>query len=129
MEKSIFQFVYRYSKREQLYIILLTAISFPFLYFSLDLPKTIINEAIGGGVDFPVVIFGQQLEQIPYLFSLCGVFLALVFVNGSFKYYINVYRGQLGERMLRRLRYELYSRVCGSACRASSACPRARSFR
>ena len=113
MEKSIFQFVYRYSKREQLYIILLTAISFPFLYFSLDLPKTIINEAIGGGVDFPVDLLGlgYPLEQIPYLFSLCGVFLVLVFVNGSFKYYINVYRGQLGERMLRRLRYELYSRV------------------
>ena len=53
MDKSIFRFVLRFSKREQLYVILLTAVSFPFLYYSLDLPKTIINEAIGGGVDFP----------------------------------------------------------------------------
>lgn len=111
MEKSIFRFVYRFSKKEQFYVILLTLISFPFLYYSLDLPKTIINQAIGGGVDFPVEVFGFQLEQLDYLFALCGVFLALVFVNGGFKYYINVYRGQLGEKMLRRLRYELYSRV------------------
>ena len=32
-----------------------------------------------------------------------------MFINGGFKYYINVYKGQLGERMLRRLRYELYA--------------------
>ena len=54
---------------------------------------------------------GYELDQVPYLFTLCGIFLALVFINGGFKYQINVYRGQLGERMLRRLRYELYSRV------------------
>ncbi len=113
MDKSIFRFVLRFSKREQLFVVLLTVISFPFLYYSLDLPKTIINEAIGGGVDFPVdpLGLGYELEQIPYLLTLCGIFLTLVFINGGFKYYINVYRGQLGERMLRRLRYELYSRV------------------
>ncbi|MEE8273031.1 MAG: ABC transporter ATP-binding protein, partial [Alphaproteobacteria bacterium] len=48
---------------------------------------------------------------MPYLFALSGLFLVLVVLNGAFKYFINVYRGQLGERMLRRLRYELYSRV------------------
>ena len=31
------------------FLLLLTLVSFPFLYASLDLPKTIINEAIGGG--------------------------------------------------------------------------------
>src|SRR3546814_3520331 len=37
--------------------------------------------------------------------------LGLVLINGAFKYVINVWKGRLGERMLRRLRYELYSRV------------------
>ena len=46
-----------------------------------------------------------------YLFALCGIFLLLVLINGAFKYVINVYKGIVGERMLRRLRYELYSRV------------------
>ncbi len=111
MEKSVFRFVYRFSKKEQIYVILLTLISFPFLYLSLDLPKTIINQAIGGGIDFPTLMFSVELDQLTYLYTLCALFLALVSVNGGFKYYINVYRGQLGERMLRRMRYELYSRV------------------
>ena len=39
---------------------------------------------------------------------LCGIFLALVLINGAFKYNINTLKGQLGERMLRRFRYSLY---------------------
>ncbi|WP_420402871.1 ABC transporter transmembrane domain-containing protein [Nisaea sp.] len=110
MEPTIFRFIFRYSKKEQIFLLVLTGLSFPFLYYSLDLPKTIINEAIGGE-DFPQEILGYQFDQIPYLLLLSGIFLALVCVNGGFKYYINVYRGQLGERMLRRLRYDLYARV------------------
>ncbi|MEQ8966973.1 MAG: ABC transporter transmembrane domain-containing protein [Azospirillaceae bacterium] len=114
MHRSIFGFIWHYSKRQQIWVIFVTFASFPFLYYSLDLPKTIVDEAIGGQADFPIDLFGLgffQLEQIPYLFTLSGLFLFLVVLNGGFKYYINVYRGQLGERMLRRLRFELYSRV------------------
>jgi ABC-type multidrug transport system fused ATPase/permease subunit len=35
----------------------------------------------------------------------------LVLFNGAFKYCINTFKGQLGERMLRRLRYQLYQRL------------------
>lgn len=38
-------------------------------------------------------------------------YLALVFITGGFKYYISVFKGRLGERLLRRLRYQLYSRI------------------
>ena len=76
----------------------------------MDLPKTIINKAIGGK-DVPEEIFGMTVDQIDYLLILSGAFLALVFVNGGFKFYVNVFRGQLGERMLRRLRYSLLARV------------------
>lgn len=110
MEPSIFRFVLRFSRKEQILLLLMTCASFPFLYVSLDLPKTIINQAIGGK-GFPKDIFGYSLEQVPYLMVLCGAFLCLVFVNGGFKYVINVYRGIVGERMLRRLRYQLYQRV------------------
>ena len=110
MESSIFRFVLRHSLREQILLLALTLTAFPFLYFSLDLPKTIINEAIGGK-EFPREFLGQSLEQIPYLLVLCAAFLALVLVNGGFKYVLNVYRGVVGERMLRRLRYELFERV------------------
>jgi len=110
MEPSIFRFVLKHSRREQILLLTFTMLAFPFLYMSLDLPKSIINEAIGGR-DFPRAILGYELGQIPFLLLLCGIFLALVFINGGFKYFINVYRGVVGERMLRRLRYLLFGRV------------------
>ena len=54
---------------------------------------------------------GVEFQQVEYLFLLCGVFLVLVLINGGFKYVINVYQGIVGERMLRRLRFDLFSRV------------------
>jgi len=35
----------------------------------------------------------------------------LIIANGLFKVYINTYKGRMGERILRRLRYELFDRV------------------
>jgi len=113
MEPTIYRFIFRYSKREQIVLLLVTLLSFPFLYYSLDLPKRIINDALGakGSTEFPTDLFGYQVDQLTYLWVLSGMFLALVCVNGAFKYHINVAKGQLGERMLRRLRYDLYARV------------------
>ncbi|MCZ6483273.1 MAG: ABC transporter transmembrane domain-containing protein [Alphaproteobacteria bacterium] len=110
MEPSIFKFILRHSLRQQIIILCLTAGSFPILYLSLDLPKIIINDAINAK-DFPKALLGMEFEQIPYLLLLSGVFLALVIIKSGFRFCINVYQGLLGERMLRRLRYELYSRI------------------
>src|SRR4051812_47409807 len=43
LEPTIYRFIRKHSMRGQLLLLLLTAASLPFLYFSLDLPKTIIN--------------------------------------------------------------------------------------
>ena len=110
MEPNIFRFIYAHSRKQQLFITLLTLGSFPFLYYSLELPKTIINKAIQGS-SFPQHLLGLEFDQLPYLLVLSGIFLVLVLINGAFKYYINVYKGRLGERMLRRLRYQLYERM------------------
>jgi putative ABC transport system ATP-binding protein len=110
LDPSVYGFILRYSWREQVYVVVMTLAAFPFLYWSLDLPKQIINGAISGK-HFPKSYFGFEFNQIPYLLVLCGVFLALILVNGWFKLHVNVKKGQLGERMLRRLRYELYQRV------------------
>ena len=112
MESSVFRFVLKYSRREQLILLALTVLSFPFLYFSLDLPKTIINEAVDtDAAAFPARFLGFEFGHLEYLLVLCSAFLGLVLVNGGFKYFINVYRGVVGERMLRRLRYDLFVRV------------------
>src|SRR6266849_252499 len=110
LEPSIYRFILKHSMRQQIVLLVLTLASFPFLYYSLKLPKTIINRAIDGK-HFPQTFLGIDFDQVPYLMVLCGIFLALVFINGAFKYYINTYKGQLGERMLRRFRYLLYVRL------------------
>jgi len=110
MENGIFSYIYRYSKSQQIVLLLMILVSFPFLYISLDLPKTIVNKAIGGGEDI-YSLFGFEMSQLNYLWILCAAFLGFVCINGIFKYYVNVYRGGLGERMLRRLRYQLIKRV------------------
>ena len=45
-----------------------------------------------------------EFSSEPYLRGTIGM-------DGGLKYFINVFKGLLGERMLRRLRYQLYSRI------------------
>ncbi|MHA1538255.1 MAG: ABC transporter transmembrane domain-containing protein [Alphaproteobacteria bacterium] len=114
MDKTIFKFIWRYSKRQQLMMLALTAVSWPVLYYTLLLPKEIINKAIGPGATRGVKIinvYGFEVETITGLLILCAVFLVMVLISGALKYFINVFRGRLGERMLRRLRYQLYARL------------------
>ena len=117
MDRSLYSFIFRYSKTQQMYVLAITLCSLPFYYISLDIPKKIVNGVLDStSEDYlqPLQFFGWevvQLDQFPLLFTLCGLFLVLVFINGGFKYFINVYKGLLGERMLRRLRYLLYGRI------------------
>ena len=110
LEPSIYHFIWRYSLPQQVILLVLTLASFPFLYYSLELPKIITNKAIKPKYA-PQTYFGIQFDQIHYLLVLCALFLLLVLINGSFKYFINTYKGRLGERMLRRFRYQLYQRM------------------
>jgi putative ABC transport system ATP-binding protein len=111
LEPTIYRFILRHSLPSQIFLLVLTLVSFPFLYYSLLLPKTITDGAIKGGKHFPLYVLGFELDQISYLMVLCAAFLGLVFMNGGFKYYINTFKGRLGERMLRRFRYQLYQRM------------------
>src|SRR5437868_7723157 len=110
LDSSIYGYILHYSLRDQIYLVVVTLISFPFLYYSLDLPKLIVNRAISGK-DFPQKFMGWDFDQIPYLLVLCCIFFALVLINGWFKLHLNTKKGQVGERMLRRLRYQLCERL------------------
>ncbi len=130
MERTIYKFIFRYSKRQQIFILCFTLLSLPFYYASLDIPKLIVNNvltdipeyvpesmresATADSVPRYLEVMGIQLGDVDRLHLLaiyCGLFLFLVLMNGGFKWFINVYKGLLGERMLRRLRYQLFSRV------------------
>lgn len=83
---------------------------FPFLFLTLELPKRIINDAIGAQ-SAQIGLFGIQFEQIEFLWVLCGAFLLSVLAQGLLKMRINTMKGVLSEQLLRRLRYILISRL------------------
>ena len=112
MESSLYRFVLKYAPRETGWVCALTIGSMPFYYMSLEVPKTIVNQALlHKNIEFPTTMLGLELDRIPYLFVLCAIFFFLFVTNTGMKQYINTLKGRLGERLLRRLRYELVSRV------------------
>ncbi len=116
MERNLFKFILNFSKRQQLVVLALAALSYPIILITLELPKAIVDEAIGGNTRWASDLFGIQQgaeadERIPFLLILCFGFLFFVVLSGAVKYVLNVYAGRMGELMLRRLRYMLYCRV------------------
>jgi len=135
---TVFQYAWKHTKNQQLWVLAIVLLSMPTYFFALDIPKRIVNGPIQGGgfptedsrqsflqisfdVPFwlggtpgaePFVLFpGFSFDRWDSLVALSMVFLLLVVINGLFKFYINLYKGRLGERMLRRLRFELIERV------------------
>ena len=127
----LFAYIWKHSRREQLNILAIVLVSLPFYFVSLDIPKYIVTDALQGrafangqesatffhlGFSLPAFSGGQaitlfqgvQLPRLPYLLALSGLFLVLVLVNGLFKYIINMRKGALGERLLQRLRLDLF---------------------
>ena len=112
MEPSIYRYIIKFSLRQQIILTLMAIASFPFLYAFYQLPKMIIDDAIlAKDTVFPVEVAGIELDQTGFLWLLCSAFLLLVIVNQGFKYIINLYAGITGERMLRRLRFDLFARI------------------
>jgi len=134
MEKSLFRYIWTHSKRDQLIVCAVVLASQPFYFASLDLPRQIVNQAIQGeafregqatapflklDLHLPNWLGGQsfhifdgfEVGRIGLLLGLSCLFLFFVIINGAFKYWINVAKGVLGERMLRRMRFDLFTMV------------------
>ena len=131
MEPNIFRFIWTHSRQAQVAVLLLVLGSMIPYYLAFDLPKQIVNGPLQGrGFDTPgstqpfmalsveIPLYGTvhltdgiPLERLPMLMALSLTFLALVIVNGLFKYVINTQKGLLGERLLRRIRYQLVDRI------------------
>jgi putative ABC transport system ATP-binding protein len=138
MDPSIFKYIWRYSRQSQMVVLALVLASLPFYFLMLDLPRAIVNGPIQGkGFDSPestasflnfslplpgflqdlsgvarwTLFEGYDLAREPYLLALSCSLLLLVAINGIFKLQINTLKGRMGERVLRRLRYQLFDRI------------------
>src|SRR5690606_9604200 len=119
-------------KRQQIWILIVVALSMPTYFLAFDIPKQIVSGPIQGsgfetsdatqrvmrilignpfGDQSCTLFEGFEVNRMGALIALSMAFLGYVIINGWFKLYINTYKGRLGERMLRRLRYQLVDRV------------------
>ncbi|MBI1210237.1 MAG: ATP-binding cassette domain-containing protein [Alphaproteobacteria bacterium] len=136
-ESSLYRYIWRHSRSEQLTVLAVALAAQPIYFLSLTLPKLIVNGAISDNdywaahatrnflhliVDIPqslqawlgkqwVILSGFDLARESYLLALCISFLVLVGFTGFLKFLMNTMKGRMGERLLRRLRYELVDRV------------------
>lgn len=104
---TVLRFIYTNSRRDQLALAALGVLAMPILYLTLELPKIIINEAIDSH-HFPTEWLGFSFEQEEFLIAASALFLIAILANGSLKFFINVYKGRVGERLLRRTRLLIY---------------------
>ena len=104
---SPYTYILSNSKADQIALVILGLVAMPILYLTLEVPKLIINDAIDSG-HFPFEKFGISFSQESYLFALSAIFLIVVLINGAMKFAINLYKGKVGERLLRRLRLFIY---------------------
>lgn len=134
MEKSLLKYTWVHSRSLQIWIFVVIVASMPLYYYSLYLPKTIVNGPIQGhGFSAPadtqsffqitvpfsqsltgtqIVLFqGFELDRTGMLVALSALYTLLLVINGWFKLYINTYKGKSGERVLRRMRFEMFDRV------------------
>ena len=131
MDRSLARYIWKHTWRQQVWVLCIVGLSMIPYFMSFDLPKQIVNGPIQGqgfegadavqpflaiSFDLPFIgtvnLFdGIDLTREQTLYALSFFFLFLVIINGLFKFYINTYKGRLGERMLRRTRFELVDRV------------------
>ncbi len=136
-ESTLYRYIWQHSRREQLVVLIVAVAAQPVYFLSLTLPKLIVNGAISDEkywaahttrnflhfvIGIPeslqgwlgtqwVLLSGFELERVPYLVALSVAFLVLVGATGFLKFLMNTMKGRMGERLLRRLRYELVDKV------------------
>jgi len=95
MPKSLYAFIWQSSRRQQIWLVLLTLMVAPMSMVPLELQRRIVDDAIHN-------------QNLRYLLLLCGLYLAVLLIQGGLKYALNVYRGGLVERIAVQLRVRIF---------------------
>src|SRR5882724_4284038 len=98
MPKSLYDFIWKQSGRQQVWLCLLTLLVVPLSAVPLELQRRIINDALGA-------------RNARTLLLLCGLYLLTILLQGGLKYLLNIYRGRVVENVIRSLR-SIIHRYC-----------------
>lgn len=95
MPRSLYSFIWQSSRRQQVWLVLLTLMVAPMSMIPLELQRRIVDDAIHN-------------QDLHYMLLLCGIYLVVLLVQGGLKYALNVYRGSLVERIALNLRAHIF---------------------
>ena len=107
LDRNLISHILQTTRRQQFFLLFLSLSLLPVLYLSLELPKQIVNNVLSKS-HAPLSLLGYNLTATQHLAVLSGVFLLAITLNGVGKYLLNVLKGRLAERCLRRLRLLIY---------------------
>ncbi|HYM32267.1 MAG TPA: hypothetical protein VEU47_13260 [Candidatus Cybelea sp.] len=131
---SLLSFLVANTWRRQLVILAVSLATLPLYYATLEIPKRIVNEALGAEpIHFPsanmlfgsfggnpsrftsdISLFGEPLgrmDHVSLLLVLCTVLILLHLSYGALKLFVNNYKAVLGEQMLLEIRSMLFNAV------------------
>ncbi|HOT82150.1 conserved membrane hypothetical protein [uncultured Defluviicoccus sp.] len=104
---GIFKLILRRTRVRQAALLIVAAAAMLPLYLTLEIPKHIVNHAIGSANNV-IEIDDVAFSQVQFLVVLSLLYLVSLLANGSIKYWLNVYQGRVGELLIRRLRLMVY---------------------
>jgi ABC-type multidrug transport system fused ATPase/permease subunit len=96
MPRSLYAFIWQSSRRQQVWLVLLTLMVAPMSMVPLELQRRIVDDAIHD-------------QDLRYMLLLCGLYLVALLIQGGLKYTLNVYRGSLVERVALQLRDRIFT--------------------
>lgn len=103
---SLERFAVAFTSGIQVRLVFVSALTVPITWLLLELPKHIINHALADDAQ-GMTIVGLVLGPMELLVALCiGYFMAIT-ANAVFKYLANNLRGQINERIVRRIRLDV----------------------
>ncbi len=102
MPKSVYRYIWRVSGRRQVALCLLTGVVVALSALPLELQRRIINDAFGP-------------KNVSLLVLYCGLYLAVLLIQGGVKYVMNVSRGRTVEIVSRRLRLQIFDHLSSTA--------------
>lgn len=115
---SLETYIIRATAKPQAKLVVISLMTLPTAWLLLEIPKHIINHALGetgdgGRVDMS--LFGLEVDRMALLFALCAGYLSALTLNGLIKYAATRIRGRVSERLVRRLRLGALRRARGGS--------------
>jgi ABC-type multidrug transport system fused ATPase/permease subunit len=108
MPKYVYQYIWRVTGRRQMMLCVLTAIVVALTAAPLELQRRITDDAFGP-------------KNLNLLILYCTIYLVLLVVQGTTKYFLNVSRGRTVEIVSRLLRLQIFNHLSELAAREKGA--------